>query len=145
MRISVDIIFIGLSLLLAQATQGADLESLQEKADQGDAEAQFNLGFMYDKGEGVSKDDVEAVKWCRKAADQGFATAQFNLGLMYASGIGVPKEEIQAYKWFILASKSSGLKKHKHRVEDSEFFLTPEQIVEGKRLAAEFKLKKTGE
>ena len=42
-------------------------------AEQGDANAQFNLGVMYDNGEGVSEDDVEAVRWWRLAAEQGHA------------------------------------------------------------------------
>ena len=53
----------------------------QPLADQGNASAQYNLGLMYDKGEGVAENDAEAVKWYRKAADQGRATAQSNLGL----------------------------------------------------------------
>ena len=36
-------------------------------------------------GEGVPKNDAEAVTWYRKAAEQGYANAQFNLGYMYAS------------------------------------------------------------
>ena len=50
------------------------------KAEAGDAKAQFNLGYMYAKGQGVEKDFKEAVKWFQKAADQGYAHAQDNLG-----------------------------------------------------------------
>ena len=42
----------------------------RKAAEQGDAEAQFNLGLMYADGEGVPKDYAEAVKWYRKAAEQ---------------------------------------------------------------------------
>ncbi|HHF6559516.1 TPA: tetratricopeptide repeat protein, partial [Haemophilus influenzae] len=42
-------------------------------AEQGDANVQFNLGVMYAEGQGVKQDDVEAVKWFRKAAEQGHA------------------------------------------------------------------------
>jgi TPR repeat protein len=52
-------------------------------ADQGDADAQFNLGVMYDTGRGVPQDDAEAERWYRLAADQGDANAQSNLGVMY--------------------------------------------------------------
>jgi len=45
-------------------------------AEQGEADVQFNVGLMYDKGKGVPQDDAEAVKWYRKAADQGHADAQ---------------------------------------------------------------------
>ena len=62
-------------------------------AEQGDAMAQTNLGWMYDNGEGVPEDDTEAVKWYRKAAEQGYAMAQHNLGWMYANGEGVPEDK----------------------------------------------------
>ena len=57
-------------------------------ADQGDASAQYNLGFMYADGRGVPQNYAEALKWYRLAADQGHASAQFNLGLMYAQWPG---------------------------------------------------------
>ncbi len=57
-------------------------------AEQGYADAQFNMGVMYSKGKGVPQDYKTAVKWYKLAAEQGYADAQFNLGLMYV--IGVP-------------------------------------------------------
>ena len=38
--------------------------------------AQVQLGYMYDHGQGVTKDDTEALKWYRKAADQGSSDAK---------------------------------------------------------------------
>ena len=58
-------------------------------AGQGNAVAQFSLGFMYDTGQGVTQDDSEAVTWYRKAAAQGHANAQYNIGVLYANGRGV--------------------------------------------------------
>jgi TPR repeat protein len=52
-------------------------------AEQGLAQAQFNLGNAYSKGEGVSVDKVEGIKWYRLAAEQGVAGAQCNLGVMH--------------------------------------------------------------
>jgi TPR repeat protein len=60
-------------------------------ADQGHADAQSNLGVMYDNGHGVPQNYAEAMKWYRLAANQGSANAQFNLGVMYANGHGVPQ------------------------------------------------------
>ena len=71
----------------------------QPLGDQGDAAAQFSLGFMYQKGKGVPQDDMLAVKWYRQAADQGLANAQNNLGLMYHNGQGVPQDYRLAVKW----------------------------------------------
>ncbi len=76
------------------------LKLLRPLADQGDADAQSNLGHMYAHGQGVTNDDAEAVKWYRKAADQGNAEAQNNLGVMYQEGRGVAKSDTEALKWY---------------------------------------------
>jgi uncharacterized protein len=78
---------------------------LKPLAEQGNARAQYNLGFMHEKGQGVPKDDTEAVKWFRKAAEQGNAYAQVNLGFMYSKGQGVPKDDTEAVKWFRKAAE----------------------------------------
>jgi TPR repeat protein len=52
---------------------------------QGDAEAQFNLGLLYVKGEGVPQDYVDAAEWYRRAAEQGHAGAQFATGINTSS------------------------------------------------------------
>ena len=59
---------------------------------------------MYVTGEGVLKDDKEALKWFREAAEQGHAAGQGSLGYMYYEGNGVPKDWISAYAWFNLSA-----------------------------------------
>ena len=54
-------------------------------AEQGDAEAQCNLGVMYYEGIGVPQDYEEAVKWYRLAAEQRHERAQFNLEMMHGN------------------------------------------------------------
>ena len=76
--------------LLMFVSCAKSLDETRKKAEKGDAAAQFNLGVMYQNGEGVSKDNVEAVKWYRKAAEQGDDYALVNLGAMYRQGEGVP-------------------------------------------------------
>ena len=71
-------------------------------AEQGDADAQFHLGLMYESGQGVPPNDAEAIKWYRKAAEQDDAVAQFNLGIMYAKG-GSPNHA-EAALWYRLAA-----------------------------------------
>jgi hypothetical protein len=66
----------------------------------GDAAAQFKLGTMYASGEGLAKDDVQAITWFRKAAEGGNADAQYALGLKYDNGHGVDKDGAQAVDWF---------------------------------------------
>ena len=70
------------------------------RAEHGDAKAQCQLGFCYNNGDCVVKDEVEAVKWFRKAAEQNLAQAQYNLGACYDNGDGVAKDEVEAVKWF---------------------------------------------
>jgi TPR repeat protein len=74
-------------------------------AEQGNAGAQFNLGWMYYQGKGVPEDRPEAAKWYRLAAEQGNAGAQFNVGRMYDNGEGVPLDYAEAVKRFRLAAK----------------------------------------
>jgi uncharacterized protein len=69
-------------------------------ADQGNAAAQFYLGFMYANGQGVSQDDAAAVSWYQKAADQGNAAAQSYLGFMYQNGRGVPQDDAAGVSWY---------------------------------------------
>ena len=85
------------------------IEEFRAKAEQGDAQAQFNLGFCYDNGMGVVKDEAEAVKWYRKAAEQGDAKAQVHLGIWYDDGTGVVKDETKAAKGYRKAQGSSCL------------------------------------
>ena len=118
----------------------------RKAAEQGNAGAQFSLGFSYIKGEGVPQDYAEAVKWYRKAADQGATAAQLNLGLMYKNGWGGPQDYVQAHKWFNLAASrlpASG----KGRDMAAEYRdsmaaeMTRAQIVEAQKLAREWKPK----
>ena len=76
------------------------LEKIQRLATQGKAIAQFDLGVMHYRGDGVLQDYAEASKWFRKAAGQGLPEAQFNLGLLYSKGQGVDKDSLEALKWF---------------------------------------------
>ena len=76
------------------------VKKIKELAEKGDAISQYNLGWYYANGEGVSKDLAEAAKWYRKSADQGNAYAQYNLGWYYANGKGVSKDLAEAVKWF---------------------------------------------
>ncbi|OLP04663.1 tetratricopeptide repeat protein, partial [Rhodoferax antarcticus] len=71
---------------------------------QGLADAQSNLGVMYENGQGVSQDYKEAVKWYRLAAEQGNANAQSNLGVMYFNGQGVSQSRVVAFALFNLSA-----------------------------------------
>ncbi len=73
-------------------------------AENGDITALSNLGFMYAKGIGVTKNEEEAVKWYKKAALQGHLNSQFNLGVIYAKGRGVAQDYAESFKWYKMAA-----------------------------------------
>jgi TPR repeat protein len=66
----------------AEQKTNESINGVRKAAEQGNAEAQFNLGFMYAHGQGVPQDYAEAVRWYSKAAEQGDAESQCNLGVM---------------------------------------------------------------
>ena len=77
------------------------LEWCRLAANRGDAEAQSNLGWMYQNGYGVIQNDNEAVKWFRKGAAQGHANSQFSLGIMYLEGRGgIRRSTKKAREWY---------------------------------------------
>jgi len=89
-------------VLYGQENVSADKQfsEWRTKAEKGDAEAQFTVGYFYAVGQGVTKDEIEAVKWYRKAADQNLAGAQFNLATCYEKGQGVAKDMVEAVRWY---------------------------------------------
>jgi len=68
-------------------------------AEQGDSQAQYNLGQLYAKGLGVPKNYAEAAKWYRMAAEQGDTHAQMTLSHMYSKGLGVAKDDLKSIEW----------------------------------------------
>ena len=65
---------------------------------------------MYALGQGVARDDAEAVRWYLKAAEQGIAVAQSNLGTMYRLGQGVAQEFANALNWYWQAAEQNDAK-----------------------------------
>lgn len=76
------------------------VRQLRALAEQGNAKAQNNLGFLYELGQDIPQSDAEAVKWYRKAAEQGNAKAQYNLANHYAQGRGIAQSSAEAVKWY---------------------------------------------
>ncbi len=98
------------TLAMAQSPeQGAArkraIDDLKEIAYAGDMNAQVQLGVIYLTGDGVPKDDAEALKWLRKAADQDSPLAERYLAEMYFKGRGVPADNLEAAKWLRLAAE----------------------------------------
>jgi TonB family protein len=69
-------------------------------AQQGDPAGQNNLGWLYEKGFGISQDYSEAASWFLKSANQRNADAQNNLGWLYQNGWGVKQDFAEAMAWY---------------------------------------------
>ena len=80
------------------------LGELIKSAEQGNPEAQNNLGVCYVTGEGVDQDFSKAVMWFTKAVEHGELPALVNLGICFAEGNGVEKNLTKAIELFIQAA-----------------------------------------
>lgn len=109
-------------------------------ANQGDAHAQGQLGFLYRFGvNGVlAKNSQIASQWLLKAAQQGMPGAQNMLGNMYLAGEGVPRNHQQAYFWYLLASASGDSAAVTNR-DNLEPHLTPQERADAQRNASAWK------
>ena len=84
---------------------GASFEDLLTRARVGDAKAQNLVGEALADGNGVQRNDFDAVRWFQKAALQGAVDAQYNLSVMFANGQGVRQDDAETVKWSRLAAK----------------------------------------
>jgi len=98
------------------------LKEWKPLAEQGDPYAQYSLGVMYAKGDGVLKDYKQAANWYRKAAEQGDSEAQISLGVMYAKGDGVLKDMTKAKYWFNKAYEGDNAKSRELAKENWDGF-----------------------
>ena len=119
----------------------AALKEFRRSAEKGNLEAQFSLGRMHNKGEGVRRSHREAAKWFRRAAERGHPAAQLHLGVLYATGNGVIQNYVLAHMWFNLSSANGekGAAQARERVEEP---MTSPEVAEEQRLARAFLAKK---
>ncbi len=87
-----------------------NISQIQQRAERGNVDAQFELAAMYATGQGVEKNSQAAVKWYTKAAEQGDVASQYNLGVMYAKGLGVEQSYQNAMKWYLKAAGKGDVK-----------------------------------
>ena len=88
-------------MLLGYAT---DLDEWLPITEQGNPDAQFSVGLLFDQGLNVTPDYKIAVKWFTLASKQGHIFAQSNLGWKYHKGQGVAKDNVHAFKWWSIAA-----------------------------------------
>ena len=91
-----------------------DLAALEAKAEEGDLEAQYEMGWRHAIGMDVELDDDVAVEWLHRAAESGHSLAQNNLGARYYSGDGVDLDLKQAYRCFFKAANQGDRKAGKN-------------------------------
>ena len=109
---------------------------LLQAAERGDAEAQFNLGVMYENGLDDSRYVVEgsrpeAVEWFRAAAEQGLPRAQLKLAELYAAEPDISEAPVKACFWYLVAAKGlrgARLQSAQSAYQRASLRLTPAQI-----------------
>ncbi len=111
------------------------MRSLAESSDHG--YAQYYVGMMHLKGQGVKQDYEEAGVWFRKASEQSIPQAQFKLGSLYLNGQGLPQDYEFAYSWFRVAS-IHGHKKSIDAISTAREKLSEEEMKEAEKLSLEF-------
>lgn len=128
-----------------EQNHGRSLQWFRTAADQGDADAQFNLGRIYGKAFGTyaklraaPQDDVQAVYWYCKSAEQGYRPAQFSLAEIYAEGgPGIPRDYVKAYYWMSLAG-AAGDTAASRKLEGYAAHLTASETADVQALVADW-------
>jgi tetratricopeptide (TPR) repeat protein len=113
------------------------LRWLRKSAAQDNPDAQNEVGRMYEKGEGVTRNYVAAAAWYRKAAEHvpdfgGASQGRNNLAMLYMNGLGVPKDYVKAYMWLSLTNFERSL-------ADAKTHLSSTQVLEAERMAEDWK------
>jgi TPR repeat protein len=111
------------------------MQSLAETSDHGFA--QYYLGMMYMKGQGVEQDYKLAGEWFRKASEKSIPQAQYKLGDLYFKGRGVPKDYEFAYVWFSVGAA------HEHQlslnaINKAKEKLSEEELKEADKLITKY-------
>ena len=109
--------------------------SLAKTSD--DKIAQYYLGVMYMKGQGVEQDYEKAGEWFRKASEQGLAAAIYKLAGFYTEGKGVPKDLEFAYVWYSVGAVHKH-KKSMNMIEKAKSRLSSEELASANQLIAEY-------
>ena len=126
------------------------MQMMRPIAEQGDRHAQYLIGFMYERGQGVPEDPAKAAEWYGRAAELGNPFAQNNLGVLYKNGRGVTQDYVQAYKWFNLAAEGylpAELGHRERAVLNQQSVaekMTSDEISAAQKLAEEFRESQEG-
>lgn len=121
------------------------LTEFRALAEQGNAEGQYFLGFLYHNGFGVKTSQPEALKWFEKAAVQGDQRSQYYTGIIYAAGKGgVAKDLAVADMWLTLSANNPKTPHRdslytKEEIKKIEAKMSPEQLAKAQDLVKNWK------
>ena len=102
----IKVFLMGCLLFAAQLVSAETLEDIKQNAEQGNALGQAKLASLYLLGRnGVEIDNIQAVKWMKKAAEQGLVEAQVVVAAMYDRGMGLKGDKKIATQWYEKAAK----------------------------------------
>ena len=88
----------------SNSAKGRPASAWFKAAEAGDAQAQYELGYCYEKAVGVEHDESEAIKWYRRSAEGGYAPAQFVLGYFHHGHGRLDYDHDEVLKWYGKAS-----------------------------------------
>lgn len=120
---------------------------LRQAAEQGDAQAQYDLAYLYYKSgtdpevTGVMRSERLAAHWYREAAMQGHASAQYNMAVLHLQGHGVERDPVVAYAWLLQAA-STGHEGSKQLMNELNNLLNARQIEEAHVRSAALNVRK---
>lgn len=109
----------------------------QDSAENGDMNAQYQLGLLYLTGNGALQDFPEAAKWLKLAAEQGYGLAQYELGMIYRSGYGLPTDHVQSYVWLNLAA-AAGVQQAVTARDEVMRSLSSKQLAQAQKISREW-------
>jgi len=99
-------------------------------AEQGNVEAQFYLGLMFDQGKGVKENSKESIKWYRLAAEGGHHHSQLILSINYALGYeGLPEDPVLANMWYYISISCEKKPPYEEHMQRSKYFKSSKKSV----------------
>ena len=110
------------------------LHHWQPLAEQGNKDAQFAIGTLYNDGQGIAKDYKKSLYWYTKSAQQGHQNAQAMLSMMHFQGKGVSEDHTLAYMWGHIASHN-GSKQGQKMVDLLGIALSPQDIKKAQEMS----------
>lgn len=83
------------------------LPLLQQAADLGDAESQYNLGLFLGNGIAVEKDPIKAVEWFKKSSENGYNNGHYAMMMAYGQGVGIEQNDDEAFAYALKCAKNN--------------------------------------